>query len=379
MHNPSRLTLVFGLLSLTGLVVPGLARAADAGPQAIRPALIYHNYCSVCHGDKGDGRSHAETSMEPAPKNFTDPEVAKSLSRERMINSVTHGLPNTAMAGWKNQLSDKEIAAVVDYVREVFMPAVGAGDVNPGKKIYAHTCSVCHGDDGKSAKWGSNLLAKRPRNFTSEASRRELSRARMINSVTHGVPKTPMVGYESQLSPQEIEQVVDYIRLAFMQTAESEGLSGTMAHGKSTDSAPAHQAHSPESLEMGVVSRRLLPANETVPSPGTVDMNAPLPDGLKGNRVEGKALYIQNCVECHGVAGDGEGPRAYFIFPRPRNFNREASKRRFNRPALYASITKGKLGTEMPAWQTVLTPQQIADLSEYVFQTFIQGKGETTP
>ena len=34
-------------------------------------------------------------------------------------------------------------------------------------------------------------------------------------------------------------------------------------------------------------------------------------------------------------------------------------------------IGKGKLGTEMPAWEKVLEPQQIADLSEYVFTAFI--------
>ena len=31
-----------------------------------------------------------------------------------------------------------------------------------------------------------------------------------------------------------------------------------------------------------------------------------------------------------------------------------------------------KLGTEMPAWRQVATPQQIADVAEYVFQSFVR-------
>ncbi len=361
----------FFLLVVTGQLIT--ERTAVAGnQQALRPALLYHNYCSVCHGDHGDGKSHAETSMSPPPKNFTLPAVAKSLTRERMITAVRDGLPGTAMAGWKSQLSEKEIEAVVDYIREIFMPPVGTGDINPGKKIYAHTCSVCHGDDGKSARWGSNLLSKRPRNFTTEASRRELTRERMINSVTHGVPNTPMAGFGTQLSKKEIEQVVDYIRNAFMQTAELSGLSGTHAHGKITPET--NQTKESEFSKMGVIRRNLLPDSEKNMPDKLVDMTAPLPNNLRGDATRGKAAYLQNCAECHGAKGDGEGPRAYFIFPRPRNFNRESSRRRFNRPALFHSISKGKLGTEMPAWELVLKPQEIADLSEYVFQAFIKGK-----
>jgi mono/diheme cytochrome c family protein len=32
----------------------------------------------------------------------------------------------------------------------------------------------------------------------------------------------------------------------------------------------------------------------------------------------------------------------------------------------------GKTGSEMPAWSKVLSKQEIADVSEFVFQTFIR-------
>ena len=49
-----------------------LAQAASPAPAgSSRGALLYHNYCSVCHGDKGDGRSRATGSLSTPPRDFT--------------------------------------------------------------------------------------------------------------------------------------------------------------------------------------------------------------------------------------------------------------------------------------------------------------------
>ena len=37
-------------------------------------------------------------------------------------------------------------------------------------------------------------------------------------------------------------------------------------------------------------------------------------------------------------------------------------------------ISEGRLASEMPAWKQVATPQQIADVAEYVFQSFIRNE-----
>jgi mono/diheme cytochrome c family protein len=105
-----------------------------------------------------------------------------------------------------------------------------------------------------------------------------------------------------------------------------------------------------------------------------VDMTAGLPNGLKGDPRRGGAFYAANCVACHGARGDGAGPRAYFINPKPRNFIEATSRARFNRIALFAAVSEGRVGSEMPAWKQVAQPQQIADVSEYVFQSFVLGR-----
>lgn len=194
-------------------------------PGVTRPgAYIYHNYCSVCHGDKGDGQSRAKEGLDPSPRNYTTPEAAVELSRERMIDSVTHGRPGTAMIAWGSELSGPEIEGVVDYVRKTFMKLgnTATAHVVPDSKLmasrggmlYMQRCAMCHGETGTRETTGR--MQPPPRDFTSPEVAVELTRKRMIASVTNGRPGTAMMGYGTQLSRGDIEAIVDFIREAFM-------------------------------------------------------------------------------------------------------------------------------------------------------------------
>jgi mono/diheme cytochrome c family protein len=209
--------------------------------------------------------------------------------------------------------------------------------------IYAETCSVCHGDDGRGAVWGQASLATPPRNFRTEASRDELTRERMIASVAAGRPGTPMPGFGTQLSIDEIMAVVDYIRSEFM---------------LSTEAASGRAALLPGNTDYGPVGSNEIPRDT-------------LPTGHDGDAAQGALLYARNCVDCHGANGSGDGPRAYFIFPKPRNFNDPATQQYLSRTNLYNGIKYGVVGKEMPAWGKVLSDSQIADLTEYVYRQFI--------
>lgn len=343
---------IFVLLTGTGawLAYPIADARAGERPQKggeIRPGVIYHNYCSVCHGDRGDGRSRARGSLVPPPRDFTS---GGELSRETMITIVTHGKPGTAMTPWKTQLNAKEIEAVVDYVRRSFMVVATDPRLQHGRALYAQNCAVCHGDRGQ----GSSLPVGGPvppRDLASPQSRAELSRDRMINSVTNGRQGTAMAAFSNRLSAQDIEAVVDYVRAGLMIPA-SEPISGTRAHG-------------------GRESDADIKPKKPVAGP-TADMNLPMPEELTGDPVKGGKLYMTTCITCHGKKGDGKGPRAYFINPKPRNFTEPASRGSLNRPVIYAATFMGRNGTEMPAWSKVLSKQEIADVSEYVFSAYIR-------
>jgi mono/diheme cytochrome c family protein len=324
------------------------------------PAVNYHNFCSVCHGDKGDGKSRAQNSLNPPPRDFTTPQAAQ-ISRAQMIAVVTHGRAGTAMTPWKNHLSPKEIEALVDYMRNTFMMAAANGDSSLGRTVYSRNCAVCHGEKGDGRSRAQGSLNPPPRDFTAPNAMAELSHQRMVTSVTVGRADTAMAGYATQLSKEEINAVVKYIREGFMRSANSDGISG-IRNGRAALTGKETQA-----------AAAAAPAKAAAPVQAfKADMSAPMPHGLKGDLNQGAKFFFGNCATCHGTTGDGRGPRAYFINPKPRDFLHPASRQELNRVQLFKMISEGARGTEMPAWNKVLTPQEIANVSEYVFQQFIR-------
>jgi mono/diheme cytochrome c family protein len=356
------------LLAVAWFASPAMAgNRSNEAPQQT-PAALYHNYCSVCHGDQGDGQSRARNSLKPSPRDFTTPQSAQELTRDRMIAAVKTGVPGSAMVGWQSQLSDDQIAKVVDYVRNTFMAASVATDGSKGRQIYARVCSVCHGDRGTGSMWASANLRPAPRDFSSPQAKAELSRDRMIAAVAAGRPGTAMNGYGNRLNKEEMEAVVDYIRTAFMRVEGTPGISGTHARG-----VPAAEAKAAEKAAKAEKTAAAASA-PAAPSPAMVKANMalPMPKGLKGDALAGRKFYDANCATCHGVKGDGQGPRAYFINPKPRVFTSAESRAILSRPVLFAATAEGRRGSEMPAWDKVLGAQEIADVSEYVFRAFIQ-------
>jgi mono/diheme cytochrome c family protein len=246
---------IVGPMLAVGLSLPAVVHAREGSrTDKSTPEKIYHNYCSVCHGDRGDGRSRAQASFVRPPKDFTSPE-GKALPRDYMIAIVRDGKAGTAMVGWKTQLTDKEI-----------------------------------------------------------------------------------------------EQVVDYVRTKFM------GFGAAPAEAPRAD-APAPPKAAPPAEAAAALEKH---------------MAMPFPRGLKGDAKAGGAFYMKNCATCHGEKGDGQGPRAYFINPKPRNFLDDDWRAKFNRPLLFQVTAKGKLGTEMPAWDKVLSDQEIANVAEFVFVQFVR-------
>lgn len=201
---------------------------------------LYQTSCSVCHGDKGNADTWVSKTLNPQPRNFTDPEVISSLDREQMFHSIFNGSPDTAMQAFRHQLSEEQIVTIIDYIRSKIMKLdvftermaespegssqASAGiSIEEAGEIYRVTCSVCHGDKGNAATWVANSLNPKPKNFTDPNVRQNLSRARMIMSVTNGLPGTAMQPFRHQLSEEKISAVVDYIRAELMEIASAGG------------------------------------------------------------------------------------------------------------------------------------------------------------
>ncbi len=200
--------------------------------------------------------------------------------------------------------------------------------------LYNDYCSVCHGDRGDGQSRARGGLATKPRDFTTPGLDQFLTRERISYVILNGIPNTAMVGWKTRLSQAQANAIADYIHINFMVKEKPSATPAT--------------------------------AQEAAP------MTSPMPHNLSGDVESGKAFYDYNCTTCHGKSGEGNGPRAYFIFPKPRNFTTDESRQRLSRPVLFNAIKNGVNGREMPAWGKVLDDQQIANVVEYVFQNMIQ-------
>ncbi len=302
------------------------------GAQALEMRQVYLSQCATCHGERGQG---GESGVD-----FTSAPSVASLSRKQM----TTALKKRHNGRLEGDLSKLQVESVTDFIREYLMLPAPFADASAGRRIYSEGCSVCHGERGDGASWAQNSLFPAPLAF-SDADPELLTREDMIAAVTFGKPDTAMMPFATQFTPEEIAATVDYIRLAFMSEQP-----------KLTDAAV--------SPEVGKVE----------PSPSqkstTTSEKSAIISG--GNKFVGGALYRINCVQCHGEKGDGQGRRAYFMVKKPADFTTAAFRMRMNRERLYTAIARGVVGSPMPAWDTVLPPEKIADLAAYMNDTFIE-------
>ena len=99
---------------------------------------------------------------------------------------------------------------------------------------------------------------------------------------------------------------------------------------------------------------------------------APVP-GSPEIRKHGESLFQGLCARCHGKNGDGNGPFARFLNPKPRDLTGRTFKQRVDASdiGLYRTLSLGINGTAMPAW-SALSPSDRWALVHYL-KTFASG------
>lgn len=76
---------------------------------------------------------------------------------------------------------------------------------------------------------------------------------------------------------------------------------------------------------------------------------------------KGKNIFEKNCALCHGLTGDGSGLAGAFNFT-------DIEVMRGVKPALFFdSVSNGKPGTAMPAWNNTLSENERWDTVKYVW------------
>ncbi|HRJ69532.1 MAG TPA: cytochrome-c oxidase, cbb3-type subunit III [Beijerinckiaceae bacterium] len=126
---------------------PDMSRIALAQGKA-----AFGDNCAPCHGNGGVGGK--------GYPNLIDDEWIWGGKLDDIHTTITNGIRWTAnndtrlsdMVGFVKQgmLKKDEADAAIEYVRSIAKLDVAQGaDLAKGKKVFADTCSSCHGDDGK--------------------------------------------------------------------------------------------------------------------------------------------------------------------------------------------------------------------------------------
>ena len=87
----------------------------------------------------------------------------------------------------------------------------------------------------------------------------------------------------------------------------------------------------------------------------------------------GKKVYDKACAACHGILGNGQGPAAKYMDPKPRDFTLGTYKFRSTpsgEPPTFEdikyTIKKGLGGTRMPGYEGLLTEKEIDHVVAYL-------------
>lgn len=106
--------------------------------------------------------------------------------------------------------------------------------------------------------------------------------------------------------------------------------------------------------------QRILDASTSVSAgPGGTAARQLPEDRKEDPSLSGPELYARHCGACHGVSGDGRGPAAWLLFPRPRDFRSERFRlvsTRNGAPTiedLVAVSKRGMPGTSMPPFENL--------------------------
>jgi len=91
-------------------------------------------------------------------------------------------------------------------------------------------------------------------------------------------------------------------------------------------------------------------------------------DGDDDQAAQGEVLYQANCSSCHGVSGEGDGPAAAGLEPRPRNLAEEIDS--LSDAYLFWRISDGGLmepfNSVMPNWRGIMDEEQIWQVISYL-------------
>jgi mono/diheme cytochrome c family protein len=182
------------------------------------------------------------------------------------------------------------------------------GDSMLGEQLYGRYCVTCHGATGLGEGPAAIALIPKPANLRAHW----YSNTRLAEALWHGVPGTSMPAWRD-LSLKDLAALVAFIPRV-----------GLAANAMKHD--------------------RIGPTDD--------------------QRVLGARVYADNCAQCHGTRGAGDGWAAHQLTVPPTNFRQQKSANAVQ------TIRDGVEGTMMASWSSRLSEDEMMAVALYVGEFF---------
>jgi DMSO reductase family type II enzyme heme b subunit len=233
--------------------------------------------------------------------------------------------------------------------------------VSEGGEIYIKNCFYCHGDNLDGDGHFAHAFNPPPANFADPGTIAMLQEAYLFWRIAKGGPGLPkestpwnsvMPAWEDRLTEEETWKVIMYLY-----------------------DATGYQPRRWETHALATPSLAFSPLPVSSPPQGERGGRGGVAAAWAqqaGDANAGKTVYEKKCALCHGEKGDGKGPAAPLLDPKPRDFTKGKYKIRTTPSGqppsdqdLFKVITDGMPGTSMPPWK-VLPEKDRWNLVAYV-------------
>lgn len=282
---------------------------------------IYNFRCYFCHGYSGTAQTLAAEMLSPEPRDFTATAVG-DLSREEMVAVVRNGKTGTAMKPFASLLSDADIRAVVDFVREEFM-------IRSAPNTRYHT---------DANGWSEH--------------------ERFSEAFPFVTGEIPLSADQMQLTPEQ-------------RTGRNLYLTSCISchdMARRPTAPPSWEAEAVSFPRTGFATGDFLEPPDAISGATTFARHdrPPMMTAASLEEKAGETLFQDNCAFCHAADGTGKNWIGTFMIPHPRDLTSPAEMSGMTRKRLHMVIREGLPGTSMPAWGKVLSERDIDHVIAYI-------------
>lgn len=265
--------------------------------------------------------------LDPAPRDFTS---AAALDRAEIVKAVRNGSPGTAMKSFAGLLAPDEVDAVADFVFGHFVACAAPN---------ADYHTAANGWPDHRARYGPAVP------FATGALAIDMPASAMDAQATAGLElfRSACIScHEGRLSrPQRLVLDVSGAEMAEIAASGAEREAEDSGHSDEYDKPTIH------------------------------DIPPEIPD-LSEREAAGRDLYMAACAECHAADGSGQNWIGKFLEPSPTDFTTDDFAARFSADEFISMTLDGLVGTTMPSFRGVLSPEEAAAIAAYVQRAFIE-------